>query len=101
MDTASKNERMSFLKKDSQLIEKYHNIWYKVSNSIRKGLDNEPVSSKKYRKSKIKSYEGKINTNFHNDGTPKEGSHCICLSVILIKSVFKVGKNYCSQVFLE
>ena len=27
---------------------------------------------------------------------PKERSHCICLSVILIDSVFKMGKNYCA-----
>ena len=32
---------------------------------------------------------------------PKEGSHCICLSVKLIDSVFRVGKNYYPQVFLE
>ena len=31
----------------------------------------------------------------------KIGSHCICLSVILIDSVFKMGKNYDLQVFLE
>ena len=30
-----------------------------------------------------------------------EGSHCTCLSVILIESVFRMGKNYYSQVFLE
>ena len=32
---------------------------------------------------------------------PKEGSHCICLSVILIDSVFEMGKNYYPQVLLE
>ena len=40
----------------------------------------------------------KISTHFHNDEASKEGSHCICLSVILYypqgfleecKSVFK------------
>ena len=31
----------------------------------------------------------------------KKGSQFICLSVILIDSVFKTGKNYYSQVFLE
>ena len=30
-----------------------------------------------------------------------EGFHCTCLSVILIESVFRMGKNYYSQVFLE
>ena len=31
---------------------------------------------------------------------PNEGSHCMCLSVVL-DSVFRMGKNYYSQVFLE
>ena len=32
---------------------------------------------------------------------PKEDSKYICLSVILIDSVFRTGKNYYPQVFLE
>ena len=32
---------------------------------------------------------------------PKEGSPCICPSMVLIDSVFKMCKNYYSQVFLE
>lgn len=38
----------------------------------------------KYLKTKIKSVEGKINTNFHDHEMAKEDSHCNCLSVILI-----------------
>ena len=52
-------------------------------------------------KYKIKSYNGKINTNFHNNKIPKEGSQFICLSVILIDSVFRTGKNYYPQVLSE
>ena len=43
----------------------------------------------------------KISTNFPADKVWKEGSQCICLSVVLIDSVFRTGKNYCIQVFLE
>lgn len=32
---------------------------------------------------------------------PKEGCHCVCLSVILLDSVFKLGIKYYPQVFLE
>ena len=32
---------------------------------------------------------------------PTEGSHCIYLSLILIDSVLKIGKDYYLQVFLE
>ena len=49
----------------------------------------------------IKSYNRKIDTNFHNNKIPKEGSQCICLSVILSDFVFRTGKNYYLQVFLE
>ena len=43
----------------------------------------------------------KINTNFHNNKIPKEGFQFICLSVILIDSLFRTSKNYYPQVFLE
>ena len=46
----------------------------------------------------IKTYDGKINTNFHENKIPKEGSHCICLSLISIDFVLRIGKNYFSQM---
>ena len=55
-----------------------HKIWNKVSNSIKKVLDSESVYNKKYLETETKSYEDKINTNFHDIGICKEGSHCIC-----------------------
>ena len=36
-----------------------------------------------FKKTTIKSYEGKVNTNFHNDQMPKEVSEYTCLSVVL------------------
>ena len=59
------------------------------------------VYSKKYLKAKMKSYNGKINTNFDNNAIPKAGSHYICLSIILLDSVLRIGKNYYPQVSLE
>ena len=58
-------------------------------------------SKMKYLKAKIKSYTRKINTSPQNNIIPKEGSQFICLSVILINSVFRSGENYYPQVFLE
>ena len=55
--------------------------------AIQKGFDSEPVyKSEKYLKIEIKSFDGKINTNFHDYSVPKEGSHCVCLSGPLIDS---------------
>ena len=76
-------------------------IWEKVSTSIKKGFDSEPVYNGKYLRAKLKSYEGKINTNFRNGKIPKEGSQCISLLVILNDSVYITDKNYYPQVLLE
>ena len=48
--------------KDDELLEKYIEIWEKVRNNIKNESDSEPAYNKKYLKSKIKSYNGKINT---------------------------------------
>ena len=38
---------------------------------------------------------------YHNNKIQKEDSKFICLSVVLINSVFRTGKSYYHQVFLE
>ena len=65
------------------MIEKYNKIQEKVKNSMKNGFDSEPVHWGKYLKTKIKSYEGKINTYFHGDNVPNVGFQCICLTTIL------------------
>ena len=83
------------------MLGKYNEIWTKVSNSIKNEFNSEPVCNKKYLKTKIKSYKGKINTKFYNNKIPKEGSQRICLSVILIDLGYRKDKNYYPQVLLE
>ena len=92
---------ISFLIKDNELLGKHKEIWEKVKNSLKKEFDSESIYNEKQLKFKIKSYNRKINTNFCNNKIPKEGPQCICLSVILLDSVFRTGKNYYPQVFLE
>ena len=90
----------NFLIKDDELLERYNEIWKNVKDSFKSEF-RKPVNNKKYLKAKIKYYKEKINTSFHNNKIPKEDSQCICLSVILIDSVFRTGKSYSTQVFLE
>ena len=73
----------------------------KTAIASKKRFDRELVCNEKCLKTKIKSYEGETNTNFHSGKIPKEGSQCICLSVILINFVFRIGKNYYLHVFVE
>ena len=58
------------------------NCWKNIIKSGLKSvivLDIEPVYNEQTIKTKIKSYEGKINISFRDDRMPKEGSHCIYL----------------------
>ena len=92
---------MSFLVKNDTLLEKYNQIWEIFKSSLKKEFNSEPVYNEKYLKTEKNSYNGKINTNFSNNKIPKEDSQYIYLSVILIDSVSRTGKNYYLQVFLE
>ena len=58
--------------KINELLEKYNEIWRKVSNDIKKGFDYEPVYNGKNLKTKNKSDKDKISTNFYNNKIPKE-----------------------------
>ena len=75
---------VSFLIKDDKLLKEYNEIWKKIKNIIKKEFNSEPVYNEKYPKAKIKSYNGKINTNFHNNKISKKGLQFLCLSVWLI-----------------
>ena len=69
--SAYKTKDMSFLLKDEKLLERYNEIQKKVSNIIKKEFDSKPIYNEKYLKTEINSYNGKINTNFHNNKITK------------------------------
>ena len=92
-------KHMSLLVEDDDLLEKYNEFWEKVKNSIKNEFDSEPVYNEKYLKAKTKSYNGRIHAKFYNNKITKEGFQFICLSVILMYSVFRTAKNYYPQVF--
>ena len=65
-------------------------------------IGSNPVYNGKYIKTKIKSYNGKTSTNFHNNKIPKEDCQCICLSMylfILIDSVYGKYIHFYPQDF--
>ena len=80
---------MCFLIDDDELLEKYSKTWEKVSYIIKKEFESEPVYNEKSLKTKLKSFNLKINTNSHNNFIPKESPQCICLSVTLIDFVLE------------
>ena len=64
-------------------------------------IGSEPLCNLKCEKTKIKSYGDKISTGFHGKKIPKQVSHCVCLSFIVIDSVCKITNSYYSLVFLK
>ena len=99
------NKTMSFLADDKELLKEYTKVWEKIRNLVGKKIDSEPVYGDKYIKTKIKSYNNDIRTNFHGEGNsrkvPKESCSYKCLSLISSDSVIKMGKKCYPQTLLE
>ena len=98
---------MSLKVKDKKLLKNYNKIWKKIEKLMRISFDSKPTygNDDKYIKTKIKTYEDSITTNFHN----KKGSKKIpeekiphkCLSIIILDSVLYEYEKYHPQMFLE
>ena len=59
-----KTKCMYFLLKDEKLLEKYNEVWKKVSNIIKNEFDRKLLCDEKYLKTKIKSYNEKSTQMF-------------------------------------
>lgn len=75
--------------KDGEIVKNCNKIWYKVTNIIKKGFHKEPVGDGKYLNIK-RPYVANINSSFHNNKMFKEGSRFVCISTVLIDSVFRL-----------
>ena len=82
---------MSFLANDKEFLKKYAKLWGKIKDLICKKFDSEPIYNNNYIKTKIKSYNNDIRTNFgdesNNRKVPKEDCSYKCLSLISLDSV--------------
>ena len=59
----------------NKFLKAFNKLWDKISNIKQKGFDSElPVYNEKQLNINIKSYGGKTNTNFHENGVTKGGS---------------------------
>ena len=70
------NKTMSFKVSDNKLLTKYNKIWERISNLMHIEFDSEPVygDNDKHIKTRIKMYEGRVNTNFRGKKFPKENA---------------------------
>ena len=91
-DDGGKN--IYFLIKNSEVWEKYEEIWDVSKNKLNIKFNSEPIQENKYLKAKVREYNGCIKTNFlGNNGLPKEYTHYTCIACITIDSDLKINKK--------
>ena len=93
-DNGGKN--MSLLIKNSDVWDKYEDIWDVIKNKLSIKFHSEPIS-----KGKVREFHGSIKTNFLGNGLPKEKTYYTCIACITLDSVLKMNKKNYPQVYLE
>ena len=86
-------KNMSFLIKNSEVWEKYEDIWNVIKNKLNIKFHSQPVYENKYLKVKVRVFNG--------NNVPKENTYCTCIACITLDSVLKMGKKNYPQVYLE
>ena len=96
------NKTMSFKVNEKKLLKKYNKIWEKIADLLNVQFDSDPVygDNEKYIKTKIKMYEDKVITNFHEKKIPKENASYNYIILIAIDYVIRMNQKYYPQAYL-
>ena len=93
--------------KDKQLLKNHNKVWEKIERLMIIDFGSKPNygDDDKYIKTKIKTNEDSIITNFYNKKgskkVPEEKIPHKCLSIIILDSVLYAYEKYHPQIFLE
>ena len=99
-DDGGKN--MSFVTDDEKIYKKYNEIWEVVKNLLKIDFTINPVRDDIYLVAKLKIFNKINGTTFNNNNyIPIERNHYICIPVIDIDSIPKIGKRAYPQAYLE
>ena len=79
-DSGGKN--MSLLIKDSEVWEKYEDIWNVIKDKINIKFHSQPIYENKYLKAKVREFDGSIKTNFLGNNIPKENMYYTCITLV-------------------
>ena len=92
---------MSLSIKNSDVWEKYEEIWNVIKNKLNIKFHSQPIYENKYLKVKVREFNGNIKTNFLGNDLPKENTYYTCIACITIDSVLKMNKKNYPQFYLE
>ena len=90
-----------FLIKNSEVWEKYEDIWNVIKNKLNIKFHSQPIYENKYLKTKVREFDGSIKTNFLGNNVSKENAYYTCIACITVDSVMKMNKKSYPQVYLE
>ena len=98
---------MSLKVKDKKLFKNYNKIWKKIEKLMKIDFHTKPTygDDDKYIKTKTKTYEVNITTNFYDKKeskkVPREKIPHKCLSITILDSVLYAYEKYHPQIFLK
>ena len=98
-DNGGKNMSLSI--KNSEVWEKYEEIWNVIKNKLNIKFHSQPIYENKYLKAKVREFNGSIKTNFLGNNVPKENMYYTWIACITIDSVLKMSEKNYPQVYLE
>ena len=79
----------------------YKKIWNETESQLFERLATEPIKGEgKYVHGKLKTWKERIKTNFRGQDVPYD-MYCNATAVLKIDSVYKQGKNYHPQTYVE
>ena len=86
---------------EKRLLSQYKKMWNEVESQVFEKMATEPIKIEgRYVYGKLKTWKERIKTNFHGQDVPYD-MHCNATAVLKIDSVYKQGKNYHPQVYVE
>ena len=91
---------MSFdVSEGKEWVLQYKKNWNEVESLLFKNLATEPIKGEdKNVHGKLKTWKERMKTNFHGQDVPYD---MYCNAAAVLKIIYKQGKNYHPQVYVE
>ena len=84
---------MSFLIKNSEIWQKYEDIWDVIKNKLGIKFHSQPTFENKYLKAKVREFNGNIKTIVLGNNVPEENTSYTCILCITLDSILKMNKK--------
>ena len=93
---------MSFnVSEEKEWVSQYKKIWNEFESQLLEKMATEPTKREgRYNNGKLKTRKERIKANFYGQDVPYD-MYCSAIAVLKIDCVYKQGKNYHPQLYVE